>query len=69
MSELLSTLPIPPKLLFSRRELAALTGLSLGFIDNLIADGTIRVVRLGDRVLIPRHELLRFASVPEGDQR
>jgi excisionase family DNA binding protein len=58
-------LPIPPKLFFNRRELVSLTGLSLRFVDSLIADGMIRVKRVGDRVLIPRHELLRFAELTE----
>lgn len=61
-------LPIPAKLFFNRREVVTLTGLSLRFIDSLIADGTIRAKRVGDRVLIPRHELLRFANFPEGDR-
>ncbi len=63
-----SFLPIPVKLFFNRREVVALTGLSLRFVDSLIANGTIRVKRVGDRVLIPRGELLRFANVSEGDR-
>jgi excisionase family DNA binding protein len=58
--------PIPGKLLFDRSEFASLTGLSLRTVSYLIADGTIRVKRVGSRVLIPRHELLRFAEVTEG---
>ncbi len=58
-------LPIPDKLFFNRREIVSLTGLSLRFVDSLIADGTIRVKRVGDRVLIPRHELLRFTELEE----
>jgi excisionase family DNA binding protein len=60
-----NALPIPPKLFFNRREIVSLTGLSLRFVDSLIADGIIRVKRVGDRVLIPRHELLRFAELTE----
>lgn len=60
-----NVLPIPAKLFFNRRELVSLTGLSLRFVDSLIADGTIRVKRVGDRVLIPRHELLLFAELEE----
>jgi len=60
-----AVLPIPDKLCFDRRESAAYTGLSLRFIDKLIADGTLRVKRVGARVLIPRQELLRFAEVTE----
>ncbi len=47
-------LPIPGKLLFNRSEVASLTGLSLRTLSYLIADGTIRVKRVGSRVLIPR---------------
>jgi hypothetical protein len=53
-------------LFFNRREIVSLTGLSLRFVDSLIACGMIRVKRVGDRVLIPWHELLRFAEVTEG---
>ena len=58
-------LPIPAKLLFDRGEFALLTGLSLRTVSYLIADGTIRVKRVGSRVLIPRGELLRFAEIAE----
>jgi len=58
-------LVIPAKLFFSRREVVSLTGLSLRFVDSLIANGVIRVKRVGDRVLIPRHELLRFAELTD----
>jgi excisionase family DNA binding protein len=64
-----NALPIPLKLFFNRREIASLTGLSLRFVDPLIADGMIRVKRVGDCVLIPRHELLRFAEVEVTDSK
>jgi excisionase family DNA binding protein len=64
-----NNLSIPPKLFFNRREIVSLTGLSLRFIDSLIAHGMIRVKRVGDRVLIPRHELLRFAEITEGTDK
>ncbi len=60
-----NALLIPAKLFFNRREVVALTGLSLRFVDSLIVNGIIRVKRVGDRVLIPRHELLRFAEIVE----
>ena len=60
-----AVLLIPDKLLFDRREVVALTGLSLRFVDLLIADGTLPVKRVGARVLVPRAELLRFAGVEE----
>lgn len=61
-----SALSLPSKLFFSRREIVSLTGLSLRFVDSLIANGVIRAKRVGDRVLIPRHELLRFAELTDG---
>lgn len=68
VSAQLSNSPIPSKLFFSRREVVSLTGLSLRFIDSLIADGVIRAKRVGDRVLIPRHELLRFAELTDSTE-
>ncbi len=56
-------LPIPDKLFFNRREIVSLTVLHLPFVDSSIADETIRVKRVGDRVLIPRHELLQFTEL------
>jgi excisionase family DNA binding protein len=61
----ITSLPIPPKLLFDRIEFSALTGLSLRTVANLIGDGTLRVKRVGRRTLIPRAELLRFCEVQE----
>ena len=55
--------PVESKLLFSRKESAQLTGLSVPFIDILIRDGRLRVKRVGARVLVPRSELLRFAEI------
>jgi excisionase family DNA binding protein len=63
-----NALPIPAKLFFSRREIVSLTGLSLRFVDSLIANGVIRAKRVGDRVLIPRRELLRFAELTDGTE-
>ena len=51
------------KLLFSRREVAQVTGLSLPFIDALVKKGELRVIRIGARTLVPREELLRFSGV------
>lgn len=58
-------LPIPQKLLFDRTEFAALTGLSLRTVANLIADGTLPVKRVGRRTLILRSSLLRFCEIQE----
>lgn len=64
-----TALPIPPKLLFDRTEFSGLTGLSLRTVANLIADGTLRVKRVGRRTLIPRAELLRFCEIQETIRR
>jgi len=58
-------LPIPDKLLFDRTEFAALTGLSLRTVANLIAIGALRVKHVGRRTLILRAELLRFCEIQE----
>jgi len=60
-----TSLPIPPKLLFDRSEFSAFTGLSLRTVADLIADGTLRIKRVGRRTLIPRAEVLRFCEVQE----
>ena len=57
--------PIPSKLLFDRTEFAALTGLSLRTVANLISYGTLLVKRVGRRTLILRSELLRFCEIQE----
>jgi excisionase family DNA binding protein len=62
-------IPIPGKLLFDRSEFASLTSLSLRTVSYLIADGTIRIKRVGARVLSPRAELLRFAEIEEPTNR
>ena len=59
------TLPIPAKLLFSRTEFVALTGLSLRTVAQLIAERKLRIKHVGRRTLIPRTELLRFCEVGE----
>jgi excisionase family DNA binding protein len=55
MSDTLSS-----KLLLSRKESSALTGLSLRTIANLIASRELRSIRVGRRRLVPRSELTRF---------
>jgi excisionase family DNA binding protein len=51
---------ISNKLLLSRKESSALTGLSLRTIANLIASRELRSIRVGRRRLVPRTELARF---------
>lgn len=62
-------LPIPGKLLVDRSEFASLTVPSLRPVSCLIADGTIRVKRVGSRILIPRDELPRFVEIEEPTNR
>lgn len=49
-------------ILLSRRDGAQLLGISLRSLDYAIASGLIRPRRIGRRVMLPRSELLRFAS-------
>jgi excisionase family DNA binding protein len=50
------------KILFSRKEFSALTGLSLRTTANLLASGELRSIRIGRRRLISRIDLERFAK-------
>lgn len=49
------------KLLLSRREAAALLSISQRSLDYLIANKVLMTRRIGSRVLIPAHDLRRFA--------
>lgn len=51
-----------PRLLYSRAEAAYQWSLSIRAVDYGIAEGTIRVRRIGGRILITHQELLRYAS-------
>ena len=51
------------RLLYSRREAATALALGVRTLDQLILAGSIPVVRVGRRVLIPRESLLEFADV------
>ena len=58
------------KLALSRYECAQLLGISIRLLDKCIANGDIKAIRLGDRVLIPRAELERFmAQVQQRNRR
>jgi len=54
-----------PRLLYSRDESAYHLSLSVRAIDYMIAQGTIRVRRIGGRILIPHSELLRLARTDQ----
>jgi excisionase family DNA binding protein len=45
------------KVAISRYECAQLLGISIRLLDKCIANGEIKAVRLGDRVLIPCSEI------------
>jgi excisionase family DNA binding protein len=45
------------KVAISRYECAQLLGISVRLLDKCIANGEIKAVRLGDRVLIPYSEI------------
>ena len=53
----------------SVREVAGGLGVSERLIRRLIADGAIRVVHLGRRVLIPTSELEELLTPTEGPSR
>ena len=53
----------PDKLLLSRYEAAHIMGFSDRFVDQLIADGTIKAKKYGRRVMVPRTECERLSSV------
>jgi excisionase family DNA binding protein len=50
------------RLLFSRREVAKLLNLSERQITRQIANGKLRIVRIGARTLVHREEVQRFAA-------
>jgi excisionase family DNA binding protein len=50
-------------ILLSRKDTAAILSLSRRTVDELIAKGELRARRVGRRVLVPRVELERFASI------
>jgi excisionase family DNA binding protein len=48
-------------LLFSKRQAADALGVSLRTLDKIIANGQLKVARIGTRVLIPKQALEMFA--------
>jgi len=49
-------------LLFSRREVSKLLGISERQITRCIADNKLDIVRIGHRTLIARDEVLKFSK-------
>jgi len=50
------------KVTISRSECPQLLGISIRLLDKCIANGEIKAIRLGDRVLIPRSEIAKLTS-------
>jgi excisionase family DNA binding protein len=50
------------KVAISRYECAQLLGISVRLLDKCIANGEIKVVRLGDRVLTPYSEIEQLTT-------
>jgi excisionase family DNA binding protein len=50
------------RLLYCRREAAAILSLSVSTIDVLISQGMLRVRRVGRRVLVPAAEIEKFSK-------
>jgi excisionase family DNA binding protein len=49
-------------LLFSRKQVALMLGLSTRQITRLIANDRLRITRIGSRTLVHRDEVHRFAA-------
>jgi excisionase family DNA binding protein len=49
------------KLLYSHKEAAALLGIGVSTLCKLVQRGELQPKRIGDRILYPRCELVRFA--------
>ena len=60
-----ATYSLPERLLYSRKEAASLLSLSVRALDCLIQDCRIKTRRIGNRVLVPADELLRFAGADQ----
>lgn len=56
-------------LLLSKLDAAKILGISIRSLENLIAQGTISVRRIGRRVLITRSELESFAQNNDSTRR
>jgi hypothetical protein len=54
-----------PRLLYSRTQAAYQWSLSVRAVDYMIAQGKVRVRRIGGRILIPYSELLRLARTDQ----
>lgn len=53
------------KIAFSIAEVAKLTGVHENTVKNWERRGEIKTVRLGARILVPRHELERLGLLPK----
>jgi excisionase family DNA binding protein len=50
------------RLLFSRKEVSKLLGISERQITRVIADGKLDIVRIGSRTMVARDEVLKFSK-------
>jgi excisionase family DNA binding protein len=50
------------RILFTRKEFASMTGLCVRTVDMLIANCSLKVVRIGKSVRIPAGEVTRFCK-------
>ena len=57
----LSTAPTQERLLYDRKTAATMLSISVRMVDYMITTQTIKVRRIGSRVLIPVDELHRVA--------
>jgi excisionase family DNA binding protein len=65
MSTTLLKIAPTEQLLFGRRSAAAALDLSPGAVDQLIASGKLRAIRIGRRVLITAESVRRLASADQ----
>lgn len=56
-----------PRLLYSRTEAAYQWSISTRAVDYLIAEGKVRIRRIGGRILVPHSELLRIARTGQNE--
>ena len=54
--------PVPSRLLYTRKEAAAMLAMSLRKLDQYTASGELKVKRIGGNVLIHFETLAAFAS-------
>ena len=61
--------PFAKRVTLSRREVAEMLGKSLEFVDSLVADGSLRTMKLRGAVLIIAWDLWRLLGIVSDDAR